>query len=274
MNIVRIWAGMGNQMFQYAYARALSERSKYPVYLDVNYININERMDGSVIKSVSHQFTEREYALKNFKISIPALDKIWLDLSYFMLRKVSDEHDVYSLDRRLTGRENFMYYNVLAQNTNYFENIRPILLKEFRPEEKIKVVHDLSFLLKNAETVALHVRRGDYVRLQLAQSWEGYYQKAIDIIKREVKNPVFLVFSDDIDWVRQRFEGQADIYYISNGTYKDYEELLIMSKCKHMIISNSTFSFWGAWLNQHTDKIVLVPKKASPVFTYDNWRRI
>lgn len=97
----------------------------------------------------------------------------------------------------------------------------------------------------------------------------------MNYIKAHVERPCFLFFSDDIEWVRENYCGMGDNYhFVSNGCLKDYEELMLMCQCKHNIIANSTFSFWGAWLNTDPEKIVIAPKKYAPTFIPEEWIRL
>jgi hypothetical protein len=123
--------------------------------------------------------------------------------------------------------------------------------------------------LESSNAVSLHIRRGDYVddvkNKYLLTFGLEYYNEAVSYIKQTVVDPVFYIFSDDIDWAKNNLKiGEA--IFVSSPDIKDYEELVLMSKCKHNIIANSSFSFWGAWLNQNFNKIVIAPKKWSNKF--------
>ncbi len=114
-------------------------------------------------------------------------------------------------------------------------------------------------------SVSIHLRRGDYVSDPWAFHTMGplpvkYYYKAIDYMSKKLSDPCFYIFSDDLDWVKDNIKIEAPVSFveIANGT-KDYLELDIMSKCSHNIIANSSFSWWGAFLNQNPDKIVIAP---------------
>ena len=106
----------------------------------------------------------------------------------------------------------------------------------------------------------MHIRRGDYVKISNTVNLL-YYQKAIQYIRQYYKKPVFLVFSDDLDWVKSNIPVEGEVIYVNEDKkMQDYEELLVMSKCKSNIIANSTFSWWAAWLNQNKEKYVIAPK--------------
>ena len=146
------------------------------------------------------------------------------------------------------------------QNEKYFRNIRKELLREFVPRNKIKIERELISVVRERESVAIHIRRGDYVRLNETLSL-SYYSKAIDFIKKFYKKPVFLFFSDDLKWVKQNMKIDGRCVFVNEDrALQDFEELFIMSRCKSNIIANSTFSWWAAWLNPNKEKIVIAPK--------------
>ena len=152
-------------------------------------------------------------------------------------------------------------------NENYFNEIREILLTEL----KIKQEHqsDLFHFYKNEisqfNSVSIHIRRGDYLEVRNKSIFENldlqYYKDAIALIVSKIPNPKFYIFSDDIIWTKSHLPIEADHVYVNEAnTLKDFEELILMSFCKHNIIANSTFSWWAAWLNTNVNKLVLQPK--------------
>jgi hypothetical protein len=115
--------------------------------------------------------------------------------------------------------------------------------------------------------VSVHIRRGDYVTNSHTNAVHGtcsleYYENAINYISEKVKAPHFFVFSDDYKWALENFKNRSyPVTCISNNADKNYEDLTLMYNCKHHIIANSSFSWWGAWLNPNEDKIVIGPKQ-------------
>jgi hypothetical protein len=108
-------------------------------------------------------------------------------------------------------------------------------------------------------SVGVHIRRGDYVREGYALS-RDYYRKSMDMITNKYTNVTFYLFSDDIDWVKENITFSENIKYITNNDVTEgYKDLKLMSLCDHNIIANSTFSWWGAWLNQNDQKLVIAP---------------
>jgi inosine/xanthosine triphosphate pyrophosphatase family protein len=153
----------------------------------------------------------------------------------------------------------------------YFKDIESLIRSEFAfCNEVIESGKELESKIRNSNSVCIQVRRGDYVNNpQIAQVHQtttlSYYRAAITMVQKEVDNPVFFVFSDDTNWCIENFKGLPSVYFIekelenSNATNSDY--LQLMQQCKHFIISNSTFAWWGAWLSDFEQKIVIAPNK-------------
>lgn len=174
-----------------------------------------------------------------------------------------------------TIRENFFHYTDIKvidkkentdlfgyfQSEKYFVNYRNLILQYFTPTDDLykKIYDQYGMILEN--TCSIHIRRGDYLNLQHIHPvlTKEYYIKAIDeLYGNEKKNIKFIFFSDDILWCKQNFDFGNSIFIDSNDEIFD---IFLMSKCENNIISNSSFSWWGAWLNQRYDKKVVAPKK-------------
>jgi hypothetical protein len=124
-------------------------------------------------------------------------------------------------------------------------------------------------------SVSLHIRRGDYVSSAINQRIYGtcdldYYERAIKIISTKVSDPIFYIFSDDIDWAKKHLQSEGQYIFVDwNNAETNYEDLRLMYHCKHNIIANSSFSWWGAWLNQNPHKLVIAPAKRFNNDMYD-----
>ena len=136
-------------------------------------------------------------------------------------------------------------------------------------------------------SVCVHFRRGNYVHNQEVSKVHGccshkYYQRAIELIQRKVESPELYVFSDDIPWVKEHFQAGLPVHYVDhNSTTDEHIDLWLMNHCKHHIIANSSFSWWGAWLAQNPEKVVIAPKiwyasgmVASDSLIPSTWHRI
>ncbi len=269
MVVVKIWEGLGNQLFQYAYAKALQLRQNENVYLDFSAYNN---------RSYDPKRTHRFQQLSNFRITL----KEYKDINkyYFFLNEKSllDQCIKYMSEKEMFPYKYFSEKNVKFkpellrvrgnyylqgwfQNEKYFKDYEDIIRKEIRLKHKIRIDNELREILKNFNTVAVHIRRGDYKRHGGILSKE-YYNKAIEQMNRLIENPLYCIFSDEIEWVEKNM-GFADkcIYVNKKHKLTSYEELIVMSHCKHDIIANSTYSWWGAWLNSNKDKIVIGPRE-------------
>jgi len=145
------------------------------------------------------------------------------------------------------------------QSEKYFKHNREKILELFEPDNSIKEIIDQKYeKLLTKRTTSVHIRRGDYLKFPNHHPFQGYdyYSNAVNEVKSETD--VFLIFSDDIEWCKNNFKGD-EYYFIENE--KDYIELYLMSMCKNNIISNSSFSWWGAWMNKNQNKKVVGPKK-------------
>lgn len=269
MIVVRIWEGLGNQLFQYAYARALELRTNQRVYFDIERC-FAEKLEGKRIP--------RKYQLNLFHTKIRAypdtekmffflkqnnpLEKIlcWAAQKRMLPLKFIKEQDV-SYKADLNTISGCYYLMGWFQNEAYFKEYREIILHELTPKKKIHVTPKMKAVLDENNTVSMHIRRGDFKEENIMLPI-SYYKRAADYMKTKINNPVFLVFSDEIQWVKTHLNlGECVIYVSDEEKLEDYEELLLMSKCKHNIIANSTFSWWGAWLNKNENKIVVGPKR-------------
>lgn len=265
MIIVKLIGGMGNQMFQYALGRSLAIRNKTDLKMDLSGY---EQQKG---------ITPRAYGLSVFAIqadvaSVNEVDRIRYSNLFFAKLGISGKKYVRErmaniFDSHILDIGDDHYFEGYWQTERYFKDIRDVLLREFSLKPEYDHL-DPSLLraMADGESVALHVRRGDYVSHVGTNQYHGtcsseYYQSAIRYIADKIGNPSFFVFSDDIEWVKKNIAVDFSVTYVSDGILKDYEELTLMSKCKHNIIANSSFSWWGAWLNQNPDKIVVAPKK-------------
>ncbi|MFA6547728.1 MAG: alpha-1,2-fucosyltransferase [Candidatus Magasanikbacteria bacterium] len=263
MIVVKIKAGLGNQMFQYALGRRLSldwndelkfdlswfqniKNSETPRTLDIDKFKIN-------LVEVTDQ--EREQVMPCFFSKIINKIRARLDRNYF-----------YHFHSGLLKKKNNVYLDGYFQSYKYPDSIRKTLLDDFvlkngYSQDAQKTKNDIEL---SGESVAVHVRRGDYS--SSCKNWNGlcdikYYQQGLDQIKKKYSSVKLFIFSDDIAWARENLKFDSPMVFVSRPTLSNAEELLLMSLCKHQIIANSTFSWWGAWLNQNPQKIVVAPSR-------------
>ena len=279
MNVVRISDGLGNQMFQYAFARKISILTEKKVYLDTRFINSEDLVKTGNDIYFRSKLGHRKYGLLHFRISLPTVDEKtiahwkylqksnYIDKALFGLSIMNRwiwkyQNEGLNFDGELSEFKLDLptYYQGYFFDLKYYDDIKGILQHEFSLREKIKVPRDLRAVLNSENTISLHVRRGDFLKLNRDISSSEYYDKAIEFMENKIDRPVYLVFSDDIDWVNENMDIPGKKIVVSSMGFKDYEELTIMKHCQHNIIANSTFSYWGAYLNSHKNKIVVCPK--------------
>ena len=278
--IVRLQGGLGNQMFQYAIGRRVSHMNNTDLKLDLSFYKNKKPTD-----------TPRQYSLDNFniienfstkkdsqKIGIPDLSgrNLPARARRKIFRIIENKKPLYKKRYILEPYFGFnpdvlkikdnAYLNGNWQNENYFKDISGIIKKEFTLKNGFgKNTKEVFEKIKGHESVSLHIRRGDYILNEKTNKYHGtcsleYYQKAMNIISQKVTAPHFFVFSDDIDWAKENLKTHFPITFVSDEKIPDFEELMLMKECKHNIIANSSFSWWGAWLNDNPEKIVIAPK--------------
>lgn len=275
MIITKLIGGLGNQMFQYAAGCSVAHSKNTQLKLDISgYKN----QDG---------ITPRSYVLNIFNIQAQiASDK---EIRLYMNRKKYKLRSILSLVSQLTDTltphhyivEKHSYFSpyllTIPDNSyldgfwaseKYFIDIADTIRKNFTLKNNPdKINKDVIRQINSCDSISIHVRRSDYVQDKKTHDFHGvcrlgYYKKAIQLITRKVSEPHFFIFSDDPDWCKANLRLHYPTVYVSHNLgKKDYEDMRLMSACRHNIIANSTFSWWGAWLNKNPDKIIIAPKK-------------
>lgn len=154
------------------------------------------------------------------------------------------------------------------QSEKYFQSSRSKIIEDFRPKEVMNSVNRFTAeSIDSTNSVSIHVRRGDYVTNSQANKFHGlcgldYYEKAIEFIQKRASNTHFFIFSDELDWVKENLRINAPTSYISANTGgESYWDMQLMKECRHHIVANSSFSWWGAWLSENQDGMVIAPDK-------------
>jgi hypothetical protein len=179
------------------------------------------------------------------------------------------------------------YLSGLWQTEKYFKDCEEIIRTEFTFKQPLnKKNSELSETIRRKNSVSIHIRRGDYIYNSEEYKIHGlcsidYYKKAVECIANKAGELTLFIFSDDIEWVKNNLKFDFPIIFVDNNVDDIHEDLRLMSLCKHNIIANSTFSWWGAWLNNNKEKIVIAPKKWFNEFEADtkdiypdSWMRI
>lgn len=251
---IKLAGGLGNQLFQYAFARSICVKNNISFLLFNTDIYQNE--------SLGRTFGLRHMNIKGSEITNRQVKKIFsrnsklnkIVLALHLYEQIEENGFVLQHIERKGG----FLTSVTGywQSARYFNDIRPLLVKEIIPLQ----IPPYPGWIKEHTTVAIHVRRTDYLK-EYRYGFLGplYYKRAISYMKSQLSNPLFVVFSDDMEWCRQEFKEDGFLFFDDISWQADYLQLHLMSKCTHQIIANSSFSWWGAWLNNRSDKIVLRP---------------
>lgn len=273
MIVVKMQGGLGNQFFQYATGRAIAERLRCRLFLDLSWY-----------RRLPKGATPRAWELGRYPIVADCLDPDEANAPWFWsmerlgclirlegrwrwarsFREAGPEHDA-----RLTllGRNRVLegYW----QSPGYFDAISSSLRQELQPSVPM-APHDLhiadQILSCREQAVAVHVRRGDYLHGVHAAHHgtcdDTYYLCAFEHMRRQLMTPRFFVFSDDPDWVTSRSDIFGGAMLVShNGEGSAFQDIRLMSLCRGHIIANSSFSWWGAFLSGHPDKLVVAPRR-------------
>ncbi len=261
--------GLGNQMFQYAAGRRLARLHGVPLKLDLSWF---DALSG---------VTPRSYALNPFSIDAetatdqeiarlyqPPADRIrsFLNLINPCYRKTHIRGQNSSFDPAILRLFDNVSLDGYWQSEKYFSDIAPVIRSDFMVREEPEGLNwEFASIIKGCNAISIHIRRGDYVTDAKIAAKHGtcssdYLLKGVELIMARVERPHFFVFSDDPAWVRKHFSIPHTMTLVDyNGPDQAHEDLRLMSLCRHHIIANSSFSWWGAWLNPRPDKIVIAP---------------
>lgn len=265
--IVRLEGGLGNQLFQYAAARSLALATGRDLLLDTSAYRADRL---------------RSYQLDRFAIAARPLRRS--DIPFFRLRRSRLGAILPRRCRMEIVREAFParvpvwpeapvegagtpYLIGYWQSERYFAAIADTIRREVRvnaaPEGRNARVLDE---IAAGDAVAIHVRRGDYVSNPAATAYHGlcgleYYEAAIRRLAGSVPRPHCFVFSDDLDWVRTNLDTGHPTTFVGHNTDTPWEDLRLMAACRHFIVANSSFSWWGAWLGEWPGKQVIAPAR-------------
>lgn len=245
MIITKLQGGLANQIFQWAYGKYLSEKYSTPLYLDTLFYK--------------NQFgvTKRDFSLNKFpNLSYNILPNGVNILNWSnekektKLVKLSDNFYYKEL---VYKKDSHYYLDGYWQSEKYFLEIKDVIIQSLIPEQK--TVDKLKEKYPTKNSVSIHIRRTDYLTSRGFHPLQPleYYRKSLDLIK-DYDN--ILVFSDDISWCKENLNFDNMIFVQGND---DIEDLWLMSLCEHNIIANSSFSWWGAWLNSNKNKKVIAP---------------
>jgi len=271
MIIVKLKGGLGNQFFQYAVARHLAEIHRTVLKMDISFFKTYELHTYSIWPfNIQENFASPE--------EVAALMFRRQGIAERIIRRVLHkspkpaptyirEKELFHFDPDILNLPDGVYLDGSWQSEKYFADIAGIIRRKFTVKTpQAGKDKELAERIASCESVSLHIRRGDYL-LPPYNSVHGtcssdYYFRCVECLTQTIKHPHFFIFSDEPEWTRDNLKLSYPSTLVDhNGADKDYEDLRLMSQCKGHIIANSTFSWWGAWLNQNPEKIVLAPKR-------------
>lgn len=269
MLIVHVCGGLGNQLFQYAFYLFLKKNND-EVFLDISEFEKNKFHFGFELSKVFNVDYEliNEKDIKDHVMNNNVICKIIKKLINNTVVGAIDYYgnDDISLVKCEKILEN-VYFKGFWQDKYYIEEVkneiyRNVIYNSFELSEKNK---QLLSVMKEKDCTSIHIRRGDYLHHSNFQGicTEKYYTNAIDYIDKNTNNALFIVFSDDISWCKKTLQKLNDrvVYVDWNEGENSYLDMYLMSNCNNNIIANSTFSWWGAFLNQNKSKVVVCPSK-------------
>ncbi len=267
--------GLGNQMFQYAAGRSLALRLQDELKLDLSFLNQ---------KITDVKITRREFELDGFNLDV----KIVTDQEVFSFLKWEINFFYKRLKRVLpfvTSKKVFRENQYQFNETFFFQKKNCLLIGYWQSEkyfarnvEQIRkdfgfidkpnlVLKEIEKEITSCNSVSMHIRRGDYMANPETAKYHPvcsieYYKDAAELIAQKIPSPVFYVFSDDIKWAKENIRLNFEIRFIAPYVgKKDIDDMRLISLCKHNIIANSSFSWWGAWLSRNENKTVIAPLK-------------
>jgi hypothetical protein len=263
--------GLGNQLFQYALGRTLAIKTGANLVIDPWEFRRNRSrpvvLDKFKIRARFVTFPENVFCRIVESQHLESVSRVLRAVFPSKFPQVVRRRK-HGFDPTLLEIRRSVFLEGWFQSELYFREYRPQLLEELQlregPSQENRNVLDQ---IKSSTAVSLHVRRGDYVsdadvNQRIGTCGLDYYRAAIEHIRAHVSSPTFFVFSDDPRWTRDNLVVPEPRHFIShNCNVADWEDIRLMSACRHFIIANSTFSWWGAWLGASPDKIVIAPKQ-------------
>ena len=260
MKIVKLMGGLGNQMFQYMFGQYLSKKYNEKIYYDVEFFKHY---------SESEKLEIRNIELLKFNFDIEIVDYKKYPFLNYNNRK---EKFIYLLKGLLSlNRNTFNFvsdskftliskvFSIFFRNNyyiGYWQAYRYILDLEFKLKDSQNLINTkVKEKILNSNAVSIGVRRGDYVKLGAIICDIEYYKKAINLIDKKLDNPVFYIFSDDIEWCRKNIKSSDKYFFVEANKDTPFENMELMSLCKHNIISNSTYEWWGHFSTKINKKL-------------------
>ena len=252
-------------MFQYAAGRTLAHLNKTLIKLDVSSFSENKLRTFDLLAFNANPGFATKQEISSL-LPVHNFEKAFQYLSPLKKRSYYREKE-FSFDRKVLDLGRNVYLKGYFQSEKYFLPAKDVIRSDFAfKKDLVKDIEDFSASLKKTGSVSVHIRRGDFDKDPVTTDYHGtldisYYNTAIELIRSKIPNATFYFFSDNIDWVKETLSIPNAAFVSGNITKNHIEDLYLMSQCQHNIIANSSFSWWGAWLNNNPEKIVIAPQK-------------
>ena len=284
--IVDIAGGFGNQLFCYSFGYALAKRKNADLIIDTSTQDNGLTRTLELLK-LNVRFNHRiSYKYKRAFFERAVLNKIRKRIAIGFTTKTYKEKNPTIFEDSVFDIRKNTYFKGNWQSEKYFLDYRSDLLRMLTPKEERNVLlRNICSEMNNCNSVAVHIRRGDYVKIGCHLNM-NYYDQAISMMRSKYPGEklVIYVFSDDIDYCKKYFSEKQELAVEGiDLRYPQYEsdnytldDMFLMSHCKHMIMANSSYSWWAAWMNQNEDKTVICPELGmwKGDFYPDEWIKI
>lgn len=267
MVLVEIEGGLGNQMFQYAAGKALSMRLKEPLFLSNDVFKIFSA-DGSMQSYFPcASYSIASLLLKRSFIETSTNNKLKRIVGFGHKKTYQEKGILYN--KKVESLTAPVYIKGFWQSEKYFHAYKDEIRNSFQFNANSCCVNkEIANAIQSCNAVSVHVRRGDYITNKENFKKHGvcdmnFFLGAFALIEEKIKSPSYFVFTDDAVWAKKEllpFRKDA-VVVVGNNNCNSWMDMYLMSLCKHNIIANSTFSWWGAWLNNNKDKVIIAPEK-------------
>jgi hypothetical protein len=268
MNIICISGGLGNQLFQYAFSKFINKRSNINAsfYIgEYQFLQSKFLLDKIFNLKIDTVDNKLFFNFFNFKyININLLLRFYIKIiRIFRIKPIILEND-FDYKNFISNEKNNIFLGYW-QTWKYFSEIENELRDslKFPPLINQSAINDYNLIRNSNNSTSIHIRRGDYLNKNNANIFyqldSNYYYNAINYLLSKRGSLTLFIFSDDIEWVKNNFNFNLNVYYIHYDGDESFLDLYLMSSCNNNIIANSTFSWWGAWFNINESKIVICP---------------
>ena len=271
MDVIRLWGGLGNQLFQFIFGEYIKLKTGKETFYEVGWFKSQTFLD---------LYDDKYFELSKFNFNLPITDSVFFEN---LRNKVSISRKSFLLGSMVFDYQNFFlpvsenlfnqyprtinlfprkYFVGYWQNNKYLNSLNYDFIDFIRCKSEHKNIETkpLAQMILNSNSVSLQVRRGDLLNVGRVICDKKYYKRAIDFLNHKVGDIELFIFSDDIEWCKRNISVQENQFFIEPNISNPFADIYLMSLCKHNIIVNSTFGWWGGALNDNPTRIIISPK--------------